>query len=29
MYMLWNEQTNFDIDYEFKNMFARVRRGFR
>ena len=29
MYMLWNEGTSFDIDYEFRNMFVRVSRHFR
>ena len=29
MYMLWNEGTSFDVDYDFKNMFMRVSWGFR
>ena len=29
MYMFWNEGTSFDVNYEFRNMFVRVSRGFR
>ena len=24
MYILWNKETSFDVDYKFRNIFVRV-----